>query len=89
MTFCPIQDRIFEALIRHPRGLHMAQLIAEVYRGCREPDWAQGSVQVSICVFNKKRKAAGSSLRIHSSIIGNRRRTGGGTGSIYQVWVVK
>ena len=72
--------RAFEALCAYPYGRTMKQLIEEVYRGAIEPDWASSSLQVSLCLFNRKAKQHRWGVRIH----GHR-----GPGSKYQVFIVR
>ena len=76
----PVKQRIFSALCEHPYGLTNGQLIARVYKGAREPTWAEGSIQAAVYAFNKIMRQMGSCLRIKGN---------GGPGSIYRIWIVK
>lgn len=49
----PVQDNILDALCRH-RCLTTDELIEQVYRGAREPDFAKESIWVAIHKINKR-----------------------------------
>ena len=75
-----VARRVFEALCAHPYGLTVNELIAIAYHGASEPDWARSSLQVCICLFNRKAIKNRWGLRIHGT---------GGPSSKYLIWLVR
>jgi hypothetical protein len=49
----PVQEAIFNALAAYP-SLSAEELVAKVYRGFNEPDWARTSIWVAIHKMRNK-----------------------------------
>ena len=76
-----VARNVFNALCQFPYGLTMKQLVPVAYPHVEfEPEWARSSVQVCICLFNRKARKHRWGLRISGQ---------GGPGSKYMVFVVK
>lgn len=51
-----LQDNIMSALLRFPYGIGADDLVAEVYRGAREPEYAKSCIRVAIHRANRTLK---------------------------------
>lgn len=77
---CTTMNAVFEALCKHPYGLTQQELIAVVYKGAHEPDWAYNCICVCCCRFNRIAERKGWSLRVRGK---------NGPGGKRQIWIVK